>query len=100
MHDTIAKYADLEDPGICKFMTATESLYPADAINLTLAEQRALYDRLCAHFRSERPVAVTTYDFAVGNVRCRFYRKSTTDTAGDALSSWRRLHPWRTRQPR
>ena len=80
MHDPIAKYADLEDLGIREFMTAAESLYPADAINLTLAEQRTLYDQLCAHFRRERPVAVTTYDFAVGNVRCRLYRKSATAT--------------------
>jgi len=72
------KYAGLQDPGIRQFMIAGERFYPPDAVNFTMAEQRASYDRYCAHFRKPRPAGVTVSDFAVGEVACRLYRTNGT----------------------
>ncbi len=69
------KYADLE-PGIRAFMIAGERFYPPGAINFTMAEQRAFYDRYAAHFRKPRPSGVLTSDFATGSIPCRLYRKA------------------------
>jgi acetyl esterase len=49
------KYTMLADEGIRRFMIESDALYPPDAVNFTLAEQRAFYDKLCAHFRRPRP---------------------------------------------
>jgi acetyl esterase len=71
-------YAMLEEPGIRRFMAESDSFYPADAVDFTMAEQRAFYDRLCAHFRKPRPTAVAVADRACpgpnGPVPIRIYR--------------------------
>jgi acetyl esterase len=73
-------YAMLEEPGIRRFMAETERLYPADAVAFTMAEQRAFYDRLCAHFRKPRPPSVTVKEATVpgpgGPIPIRIYRTS------------------------
>jgi acetyl esterase len=73
-------YAMLEEPGIRRFMAETDRLYPADAVAFTMAEQRAFYDRLCAHFRKPRPPGVMTKDATVtgpgGPIPVRIYRPS------------------------
>ena len=68
------KYSGLADPGIREFLIAGERFYPPDAVNFTMAEQRAFYDRYCAHFRKPRPAGVVTEDVAYGGVPCRHYR--------------------------
>jgi acetyl esterase len=68
-----AKYAHLEDPGIRAFLVAGERLYPPDAASFSMADQRAFYDRYCAHFRKPRPFGVAVQDFRVGDVPCRRY---------------------------
>ncbi len=68
------KYAHLEDPGMRDFLIAGERFYPPDAVNFTMAEQRAFYDRYCAHFRKPRPDSVVAEDVAYGGVPCRHYR--------------------------
>ena len=68
------KYAWLDDPGIRDFLIAGERFYPPDAVNFTMAEQRAFYDRYCAHFRKPRPAGVVAEDVAYGGVPCRHYR--------------------------
>lgn len=75
------KYACIEDPGIRAFMVAGENFYPADAVNFTMVEQRAFYDRYCAHFRKPRPASVTATDFSVGPVPCRLYQRTGTSNA-------------------
>jgi acetyl esterase len=74
------RYAFLEEPGIRRFVIQSEDLYPADAINFTMEEQRAFYDRLCSHFRKPRPLGVEVEDRAVpgpaGPVPIRIYRRS------------------------
>jgi acetyl esterase len=68
----------LEEPGIRRFMAESDSLYPADAVSFTMAEQRAFYDRLCAHFRKPRPPGVAVEDLALKGpgrpVSIRIYR--------------------------
>jgi acetyl esterase len=67
------KYPQITDPGIRDFLEAGENFYPADAVNFTMAEQRAFYDKYCAHFRKPRPVSLEVEDFNVGAVLCRRY---------------------------
>ncbi len=67
------KYPQLTDPGIRAFLEAGENFYPADAVNFTMAEQRAFYNRYCAHFRKPRPTSVAVLDFKVSHVSCRRY---------------------------
>ena len=79
MHDPLAaKYAKLVDPGIRRFMIEGERFYPPDAVSFTLAEQRAFYDRYCAHFGKPRPSSVTAHDFNAGSVPCRLYKSDAT----------------------
>ena len=75
------KFENIEDPGIRAFLIEGERLYPADAVNFTMSEQRAFYDSYCAHFRKPRPVTVTTEDLEIGSVPCRRYRKAGTANA-------------------
>ncbi|HUF45374.1 MAG TPA: alpha/beta hydrolase [Aestuariivirgaceae bacterium] len=74
-------YAMLEEPGIRRFMAETERLFPADAVSFTMAEQRAFYDQLCAHFRKPRPPGVAVEDRDIsgpdGPIPIRIYRPST-----------------------
>jgi acetyl esterase len=67
------KYAHLKDPGIREFLIAGENFYPADAVNFSMAEQRAFYDKYCAHFRKPRPANITVTDFKAGEIPCRRY---------------------------
>jgi acetyl esterase len=68
-----AKYQGLEDPGIRAFMIAGERLYPPDAVNFSIGEQRDFYNHYCAHFRKPRPSGVAVEDFSVGDIPCRRY---------------------------
>jgi acetyl esterase len=72
------KYAMLADEGIRRFMTESDALYPPDAVSFTMAEQRAFYDKLCAHFRGPRPGGLEVRDLTVagpgGPVPIRLYR--------------------------
>jgi acetyl esterase len=52
------------DPGILRFLAETAALYPHNAVDFTMAEQRAFYDALCRHFRKPRPEGVTVCDSA------------------------------------
>src|SRR5262245_59620695 len=74
------RYSFLEEPGIRRFVIETEALYPADAVNFSIDEQRALYDRLCSRFRKPRPFGVEIEDRSIpgplGPVPIRIYRRS------------------------
>ena len=67
------KYPTVTDPGIRTFLEEGERLYPDDAVNFSMNQQRAFYDSYCAHFRKARPSGVAVQDFAVGDIRCRRY---------------------------
>jgi len=69
----MSKYAFLKDPGIRAFLEEGERLYPDNAMNFTIAEQRAFYTKYCQHFAGVRPVRVKVADFRVDDVLCRCY---------------------------
>jgi acetyl esterase len=78
----VRKYNMLTDPGIREFLIAGDRFYPPDAVNFTLAEQRAFYDKYSNHFRKPRPQGVMAEDFKVGDVPCRrYHRAGATDQA-------------------
>ena len=68
------KYPTVKDEGIRRFLMEGEKLYPADAVNFTMEQQRAFYDEFCAHFDYPHPADVTTFDFKVGEIPCRTYK--------------------------
>ncbi len=76
-----AKYESLADPGIRAFMIEGERLYPPDAVNFSLQQQRDFYNRYCTHFRKPRPEGVAVEDFRVGKIPCRRYRPKRQDRA-------------------
>lgn len=69
------KYEEIEDPGIRAFLLEGDALYPDNAINFTISEQRAFYNRYCAHFRKPRPKSIETKDVTFASVSCRRYQK-------------------------
>ena len=69
----MSKFLQLKDPGIRAFLEEGEKLYPADVVNFTMDEQRAFYDKYCAHFAGPRPASLKVEDFNVGAVPCRRY---------------------------
>jgi acetyl esterase len=71
--DSVKKISILEDPGIRDFMIAGANFYPADAVNVSMAEQRAFHSRHCVHFRRSRPPTVETNDLKIAGVPCRRY---------------------------
>jgi acetyl esterase len=75
------RYAVLEEPGIRRFMAESDSFYPPDAVDLTMAQQRAFYERLCAHFRKPRPATIAVEDRGCpgpgGPIPIRIYRPSS-----------------------
>src|SRR5688572_24404950 len=77
------KYAMLADEGIRRFMMESDALYPSDAVNFTMAQQRAFYDKLCAHFRRPRPAGLDVRDLTIegprGLVPIRLYRPTVRE---------------------
>jgi len=67
-------YARLIDAATWAFIRETEGWYPPDATGLTIAGQRAVYDRMARAFHRGRPAGVTTRDRPFGGVACRVYR--------------------------
>ena len=67
------KFVDLKDPGIWRFMVEGEQLYPQDAVDFSMNQQRAFYDTYSAYFRKPRPAGVEAVDFTVGRIACRRY---------------------------
>lgn len=64
---------DLKDPGIKAFIKETEQFYPPNAVELSIAEQRACYDTMCAHFLKPYPEGVRAEDMSISGVNVRQY---------------------------
>ena len=64
---------ELKDPGLRAFVAETEQFYPPDAVTLSIAEQRACYDALCAHFLKPYPDGISAEDFEISGVSVRLY---------------------------
>lgn len=72
-------YGVLLDDEIWAYIRRSEEFYPPDAVGLTIQEQRAVYDRMCAAFHQGYPDGVKTGDDAYGGVPCRRYEVGVSD---------------------
>ena len=71
MTDTPSRWLD---PEIIAFLARTDSFYPDSANTASVAESRALYDRMCAAFRAPRPAGDAVADGVIAGVPTRRYR--------------------------
>ncbi len=69
----MADYSELIDAATWGCIRATEASYPPDTATLSIAQQRAIYDRMCRAFFQGYPPGVTARDEAVAGVPCRIY---------------------------
>ncbi len=74
----MADYRALLDEEVWAFLDETARYYPPDAVDLTVAQQRVVYNKMCRAFDQGRPKNVTAQDTTFGGVSCRIY------TADDA----------------
>jgi acetyl esterase len=70
---TAPDYEALIDAEMWAYIDRSESFYPPDAVDLTIAEQRRYYDEMAAAFHAGRPHGVETWDEVYGGVACRRY---------------------------
>ncbi|MGB3280089.1 MAG: alpha/beta hydrolase [Pseudorhodobacter sp.] len=72
------KYDDLIDDETWAFIRETESWYPPDAIGLSIAGQREVYDAMCRAFHAGHPPGVVATDSAIApgshSIPLRTYR--------------------------
>lgn len=66
-------YSQLIDAPTWDFIRRTEASYPPDTATMTIAEQRAIYDRMCRVFFRGYPPGVTARDEVLAGVPCRIY---------------------------
>ena len=66
-------YQTLIDAPTWAFIEKTNASYPPDTATLSIAEQRAIYDRMCAAFDAPYPPGVTSHDQPIAGVPCRIY---------------------------
>ena len=63
-------YATLLDAEIWAFIEKTNASYPPDAVDLSIQQQREVYDRMCAAFRVGYPDGVSAVDSTL-NRECK-----------------------------
>ncbi len=66
-------YDDLIDDEVRAFIAHTESFYPPDAAELSVADQRLLYDAMCREFHQGYPSGVSAHDMQANGVPIRIY---------------------------
>lgn len=66
-------YKTLIDAATWDFIRTTDAAYPPDTATLSIADQRAIYDRMCRAFHRGYPAGVTAQDRPFGGVPCRHY---------------------------
>ncbi|TPL98208.1 MULTISPECIES: alpha/beta hydrolase [unclassified Mesorhizobium] len=73
-------YSKLIDAETRAFIERTNSYYPPDTIDYTIAEQREIYARMCREFFAGYPVGVTAETTAIAaqacNIPIRIYRSA------------------------
>jgi acetyl esterase len=70
---TRTRYENLIDAPTWDFIHQTDAAYPADTASMSIADQRAIYDRMCRAFHRGYPLGVTATDLPFGGVPCRHY---------------------------
>lgn len=63
----------IDDREILHFIAEVDRLTPPGTVDATIAEQRALYDAMSAHFRAPRPEGLPVRDLTLNGVPCRQY---------------------------
>lgn len=66
-------YQQLIDAETWAYIARLDAAYPPDAVDLSIADQRRLYDQMCALFNQGRPDGVRSTDLSFGDVPCRRY---------------------------
>ncbi len=66
-------YQTLIDAPTWAFIAKTNASYPENTATLSIADQRAIYDRMCAAFDTPYPPGVTSHDHPIAGVPCRIY---------------------------
>jgi acetyl esterase len=66
-------YQSLIDAPTWTFIEASNAAYPEDTASLTIADQRAIYDRMCRVFFQGYPPGITSEDVILAGVPCRRY---------------------------
>ncbi len=69
-------YDQLLDDEVRAFLARTELHYPPDAVNLSIEDQRRVYDAMCADFDVGYPDSVSAEDATLGGVPCRIYSRT------------------------
>ncbi|ESX48084.1 alpha/beta hydrolase [Mesorhizobium sp. C416B] len=80
-------YKTLIDAETWAFIEKTNSYYPPDTIDYTIAQQRAIYDRMCREFFAGYPDGVTaeTTIIAGHDIPIRIYRSASPNRAAMVL---------------
>ena len=77
------------DPEVLAYIERTNAFYPPDAIDFSVAENRAWYDRYAGEMRAARPAGVTSQDFSIAAaaperaIPCRRYLKAQASAPSD-----------------
>ena len=79
MTDHPPKYRDLLDDEVWAFITETDRHYPPDTATMGIADQRAIYDRMCRAFHRGYPEGVTATDGEIAGTPVRRYAKAGSD---------------------
>lgn len=66
-------YSTLIDAPTWAFIRQTDASYPPDTATMSIADQRAIYDRMCRVFFRGYPPGVTARDEVLAGVPCRIY---------------------------
>lgn len=78
-------YKKLIDAETWAFIEKTSSFYPPDTIDLTVVEQRTIYDRMCREFHAGYPDGVTAHTTSISTpaheIPIRIYRVSQSPAA-------------------
>ncbi len=66
-------YQSLIDGQTWGFIQATNDQYPPDTASMSIAQQRAVYDRMCQAFAQGYPPGIIARDESIAGVPCRRY---------------------------
>lgn len=82
-------YTNLLDAETWAFVERTNSFYPPDTIDYTIAQQRAIYDRMCREFHAGHPAGLAAETTAIATpthaIPIRIYRAAKPDASAMVL---------------
>ena len=73
-------YAHLIDAETWAYIARLDAAYPPDAVDLSIKDQRRVYNEMCQIFDAGRPAGIAVRDLPYGAVPCRIYEKTLSDT--------------------